>query len=254
MTIGKLKRAQQANREDSMTESTSMVRLTGDSLCETLGASLIALTHFTLEGERPDLQDIQLSVVGDWVRFVAADGFALGVLDVELPKESREKAAELLREPVQFHHSDILRIGLALGDATDTVTLLSLSLDDRDDTQSLVVRNGRAETRVWPSGRSKYPDWTTIVPEQTEMEQALVNPQFMRMICDLCAPIVALGGFMRFRTMREMGPMRVDCKLQEDQYLRAVGVVMPMVCDSPIEVSLGIEAGVQTNKEGSSEQ
>ena len=189
-----------------------------------MGKILTVLSEATAkEGEgRPVLTSIQVQASGDTLILAASNGYALGVVQIDLNEHAT--GLNMLSEPALFASKDVLALG----------RLLKRS-KVRDATTSLAVatnRKGKRELTAQGEGREPvfaveqpgdYPDWRILVPEHVGLVPTAVDGGYLAWAGRLFAAFDAPARIVSAETCSE--PALIE---GYGQNCRGLAVIMPM--------------------------
>ena len=179
------------------------------------------------EESRPVLNCVQMQTA-QGLRFVAADGFRLGVAEYRPGlRDADNKVSDILARPVLFDRTDVLAISKVL---KSTLVKGRATLEVRRDGEqrTLVATNDKGETATASEQPGAFPDWRQLVPTELETEPAALNAWYLQWAARFCEALNDDSGAARITRLHPTKPARIDAI--SDEY-RGIAVVMPMFVD-----------------------
>ena len=179
------------------------------------------------EGSRPVLNCVQVQTA-QGLRFVAADGFRLGVAEYRPGlRDAGDKVSDILARPVLFDKTDVLAISKVLR-STLVKGNASLVVNRDAEQRTLIAANDKGETATASEQLGTFPDWRRLIPTEFEAEPAALNARYLQWVGRFCEALNDDSGAARIIYLHPTKPARIDTI--SDDY-RGIAVVMPMFVD-----------------------
>ena len=179
------------------------------------------------EAARPVLNCVQMQTA-QGLRFVAADGFRLGVAEYRPGlRDAENKVSDILARPVLFDKTDVLAISKVL---RSTLAKRRATLEVRRDGEqrTLIAANDKGQTATASEQPGTFPDWRQLIPTKFEVEPAALNASYLQWVGRFCEAVNDDSGAARIIHLHPIKPARIDTI--SDEY-RGIAVVMPMLVD-----------------------
>ncbi len=179
------------------------------------------------EGSRPVFNCVQMQTA-QGLRFVAADGFRLGVAEYRPGlRDADDKVSDILARPALFHKTDVLAISKVL---RGTLVKGRATLEVRRDGEqrTLVAANDKGQTATASEQPGTFPNWRQLIPTEFEAEPAALNAWYLQWAARFCEALNADSRVVRIIHLHPTKPARIDTI--SDEY-RGIAVVMPMFAD-----------------------
>ena len=179
------------------------------------------------EESRPVLNCVQMQTA-QGLRFVAADGFRLGVAEYRPGlRDADNQVSDILARPVLFDKTDVLAISKVL---RSTLVKGRATLEVRRDGEqrTLIAANDKGETANASEQLGTFPDWRQLIPTEFEAEPAALNASYLQWAGRFCEALNDDSGAARIIRLHPTKPARIDAV--SDEY-RGIAVVMPMLVD-----------------------
>ena len=179
------------------------------------------------EESRPVLNCVEMQTA-QGLRFVAADGFRLGVAEYRPGlRDAENKVSGILARPVLFDKTDVLAISKVL---RSTLAKGRATLEVRRDGEqrTLMATNDKGETATASEQPGTFPNWRQLIPTKFEAEPAALNARHLQWVGRFCEALNDDSGAARIIHLHPTKPARIDTI--SDEY-RGIAVVMPMFVD-----------------------
>ena len=179
------------------------------------------------EESRPVLNCVEVQTVGG-LRFVAADGFRLGVAEYRPGlRDADNKVSDILARPAMFLKRDVLAISKVL---RSTLVKGRATLEVRRDGEqrTLIAANDNGQTATASEQPGTFPNWRHLIPTEFETEPAALNAWYLQWAGRFCEALNDDSGAARILHLHPTKPARIYTI--SDDY-RGVAVVMPMFVD-----------------------
>ena len=176
------------------------------------------------EESRPVLNCVEMQTA-QGLRFVASDGFRLGVAEYRPGlRDAENKVSDILVRPVLFDKTDVLAISKVL---RRTLVKGNASVVVRRDGEqrTLVAANDKGQTATASEQPGTFPDWRQLIPTELETEPAALNAWYLQWAARFCEALNDDSGAARIIHLHPTKPARIDTI--SDEY-RGIAVVMPM--------------------------
>ena len=192
------------------------------------GAVLQRVVDATAKAEaRPVLNCVQVQTA-QGLRFVAADGFRLGVAEYRPGlRDAGDKVSDILARPALFDKTDVLAISKVLR-STLVKGNASLVVNRDAEQRTLIAANDKGETATASEQPGTFPDWRQLIPTEFEAEPAALNARYLQWVGRFCEALNDDSGAARIIYLHPTKPARIDTI--SDDY-RGIAVVMPMFVD-----------------------
>ena len=179
------------------------------------------------EESRPVLNCVQVQTVGG-LRFVAADGFRLGVAEYRPGlRDADHGVSDILARPALFDRTDVLAISKILR-STLVKGNASLVVNRDGEQRQLIAANDKGETATASEQPGTFPNWRQLIPTELEAEPAALNAWYLQWVGRFCEALNDDSGAARIIHLHPTKPARIDTI--SDEY-RGIAVVMPMFVD-----------------------
>ena len=179
------------------------------------------------EESRPVLNCVEMQTA-QGLRFVAADGFRLGVAEYRPGlRDAENKVSDILARPVLFDKTDVLAISKVL---RSTLAKGRATLEVRRDGEqrTLIAFNDKGETATASEQPGTFPNWRQLIPTELEAEPAALNAWYLQWVGRFCEALNDDSGAARIIHLHPTKPACIDTI--SDDY-RGIAVVMSMFVD-----------------------